>query len=72
MKNKKWIILIVSLFIVSFVIIILGSIFKLHHWPYSGTFLTIGMIGNVLALLIGMIYAIKLIIKSKDQPQQFL
>jgi hypothetical protein len=50
----------------AFAVIILGSLFKIMHWPFSGPLLIIGM------LIIPAIYLIHYYLKSKKESLDFL
>ncbi len=49
------------LFLFGMVITIIGSLFKIMHWPYSNLLLIFGMISEILAIFI----VIRIILKPK-------
>lgn len=49
------------LFLFGMVITIIGSLFKIMHWPYSNLLLIFGMISEILAIFI----VIRIILKLK-------
>ncbi len=51
------------LFLFGMVITIIGSLFKIMHWPYSNLLLIFGMISEILAIFI----VIRIILKFKKQ-----
>ena len=58
---KIW--LIITIFLLSLFTLAIGFIFKKMHWPYSGTMLTVGIIGILLAALM---IIIRLIYEGKS------
>jgi len=49
------------LFLFGMIITIIGSLFKIMHWPYSNLLLIFGMISEILAIFI----VIRIILKLK-------
>lgn len=60
-STKNLLLLGISIFIISGIITLLGALFKLEHWPMAGTLLTLGIVTQAVAYLIGGIALIQYI-----------
>jgi hypothetical protein len=45
---------IIAIFLLGILITIVGSLFKIQHWPYGGELLTAGSLTESLAILLGI------------------
>ncbi|PTX58750.1 hypothetical protein C8N46_11258 [Kordia periserrulae] len=45
---------IIAIFLLGILITIVGSLFKIQHWPYGGELLTVGSLTESLAILLGI------------------
>ncbi|WP_452222467.1 GldL-related protein [Lacinutrix salivirga] len=57
--NIKNLLVSLILFLIGFILVILGSLFKIQHWPYGSELLTLGMFLKVIAAIILIIKLIK-------------
>lgn len=49
----------IALFLIGFIFIVLGSLFKIQHWPYGSELLTIGMLVKAIAAIYTIIALFK-------------
>lgn len=54
---KNWHIIII--FLISLVLVVIGALFKLMHWPYASIMLIVGMGGKALAILLFIIKIVR-------------
>jgi len=56
---KKHFVIPLVLFLLGMVVTIIGSLFKIMHWPGAGILLTIGMLTEAFAIIILIIVLLK-------------
>jgi len=49
----------IIIFLLGFILIILGSLFKIQHWPYGSELFTIGMLTKVIAAIYTVVVLLK-------------
>lgn len=55
MKNRH----ILIIFIMAMIVVIIGAVFKVMHWPGAGSMLVLGMLGQAFALLLLIIKVLR-------------
>ena len=50
----------IVLFLIGFILIVVGSLFKIQHWPYGSQIFTIGMLVKAIAAIYTIVVLFKM------------